>query len=85
MPANPGLQFTPPPQFEEHLWDDLLVKRNQHLLNEIDAHLQDSENIMVPWGAAHMPGLAREIQRSGFHLSETREFFVIRFGRKANK
>jgi len=34
---------------------------------------------MVPWGAAHMPGIAREIIKSGFHLAETREYMVIRF------
>jgi hypothetical protein len=33
----------------------------------------------VPWGAAHMPGIAREILKSGFHLAETREYVVIRF------
>ncbi len=66
----------------EKLFDDLLTKRNQHLLGEIEAHLQVSDNIMVPWGAAHMPGLAREIQKSGFHLSETTEVYVIRFGHR---
>ena len=76
------MQYTPPPGFEETLFDDLLTKRNQHLLNEIDAHLLVSDSIMVPWGAAHMPGLAREIQKSGFHLSETREVYVIRFGHR---
>jgi hypothetical protein len=75
------LNFTPPPGFEEQLFDDLLVKRNEHLLGEIESHLPETDNIMVPWGAAHMPGLARGIEKSGFHLSETREFVVIRFGR----
>jgi len=74
------MQFSPPPQFEEQLFDDLLTKRNEHLLGEIRSQLLVSDAIMVPWGAAHMPGLAREIQKSGFHLSETKEFFVIRFG-----
>jgi hypothetical protein len=42
--------------------------------------LPQSDNIIVPWGAAHMPGLAKEIQKSGFRLDETREYVVIRFG-----
>jgi hypothetical protein len=73
------MQYSPPPHFEGQLFDDLLKKRNQHLLEEIRAHLLQSDNIMVPWGVAHMPGIAREIQKSGFHLDETREYMVIRF------
>jgi len=73
-------QYSPPPQFEETLFNDLLVKRNEHLLGEIRSHLPTADNIMVPWGAAHMPGLAREIEKIGFHVAETHEFVVIRFG-----
>jgi hypothetical protein len=73
-------QYTPPPGFEKRLFDDLLTKRNEHLLGEIRANLKTSDNIMVPWGVAHMPGLAREIQKAGFHLSETKDYVVIPFG-----
>jgi len=73
------MRYSPSPQFEERLFDDILRKRNQHLLEEIQSYLPQSDNIMVPWGVAHMPGLAREIQKSGFRLSETREYVVIRF------
>lgn len=73
------MRYSPSPQFEERLFDDILRKRNQHLLEQIQSYLPQSDNIMVPWGVAHMPGLAREIQKSGFHLSETREYVVIRF------
>jgi hypothetical protein len=73
------MQYSPPPHFEEELFDDLLKKRNQHLLDEIQSHLVQSDNIMVPWGVAHMPGIAKEIQKSGFRLDETQEYMVIRF------
>ena len=76
-------QYSPRPGFEKRLFDDLLVKRNAHLLGEIRAHLETSDSIMVPWGVAHMPGLAREIQKEGFHLAETHDFVVIRFGHTA--
>ena len=72
-------QYSPPPHFEEQLFDDLLRKRNQHLLEEIKARLPESENLMVPWGVAHMPGIAGEIQKSGFRLVKTEEYRVIRF------
>ena len=73
------IQYSPPPHFEEHLLDDLLRKRNRRLLEEIKVRLAQSEHITVPWGAAHMPEIAREIQKSGFRLVETQEFVAIRF------
>jgi len=80
-----ALQYSPPPHFEEQLFDDLLGKRNQHLMGEIRARLSDSEQIIVPWGVAHMPGIAAEIQASGFRLDETRDYTVIRFRYKRTK
>ena len=78
------MEYSQPPHFEEQLIDDLLTKRNRRLLAEIDARLSQSENIIVPWGAAHMPGIAREIQKSGFRVDETRNYVAIRF-RSAGK
>ncbi len=39
------------PKVSEQLWDDLLVKRNQHLLEEIHTELARTNPIVVPWGA----------------------------------
>jgi len=72
-------RYSPPPNFEEQLFADLLGKRNQHLLEEIQARLPESDNLMIPWGAAHMPGIARGILKNGFHLDQTQEYMVIRF------
>ena len=73
------VQYAPSPDFENQLFDDLLIKRNQHLLEEIRDKLPQTEYIVVPWGVAHMPGIAREIQKIGFHLQATRQYTVIRF------
>jgi hypothetical protein len=73
------LQYSSSPVFLEQLLDDLLRKRNAHLLAQIQTHLSETEHIIVPWGVAHMPGLANEIQRAGFHLQETKDYEVIRF------
>lgn len=78
------VQYPEPPNFQVQLFDDLINKRNNHLLEEIRARLLQSENIIVPWGALHMPQIAREIQKSGFHLNETQEYVVIRFGSAGN-
>jgi hypothetical protein len=79
------VQYPQPPHFEVQLFDDLVGKRNQHLLGEIHARLLQSDNIMVPWGALHMPGIAREIQKSGFRLDGTQEYTVIRFHSVGNE
>ena len=73
------LEYSPPPHFEEQLIEDLLRKRNRHLVEEIQTRLAESANLMVPWGAAHMPGIAEGILAAGFHLSASREYTVIRF------
>jgi hypothetical protein len=79
------LQFQPPPGYEVELFNDLLHKRNVHLLGEIEAWLPEVDVLIIPWGAAHMPGIARGIQKSGFELDETREFTAIRFGSGESK
>ena len=72
-------QHPPPPGFEVQLFDDLLHQRNRHLLKEINTRLAQSNLLIVPWGAAHMPELAREIQKAGFRLDSTEEYMVLRF------
>lgn len=74
------MQYSPQPGFEKELFEDLLHKRNRHLLNEVQARLPETENIVIPWGAAHMPEIAKEIQKNGFRLEESRDYTVIRFG-----
>ena len=73
------MQCSMAPEFLEQLMDDLLWKRNRHLWEQIQGHLPETEHLIVPWGVAHMPGMAREIQQAGFHLEETKEYEVIRF------
>jgi hypothetical protein len=77
--AGTLMRYSPPPHFEEPLFDDLLNKRNRRVLEEIHARLSQPGNLIVPWGVAHMPGIARGIQKSGFRLDEARDYSVIRF------
>jgi len=73
------MQFVPPPGFEEELIEDLLTKRNRHLLEELTERLPETDHLIVPWGAAHMPGIARELEQAGFQLEETWVHVAIRF------
>jgi hypothetical protein len=75
----PLTQYAPPADIQTQIWDDLLHKRNRHLLGELKDHLADYDYVVIPWGAAHMPELAAEIQKSGFRLSDAKDYRVIRF------
>ena len=79
------LQDSSSPEDLEKVMEDILVKRNQHLLDEIQTRLAQWENLVVPWGAAHMPGIEAGIQRAGFHLDQTQEVVIIRFGSRRNQ
>lgn len=78
------MQFSAPSYFQDEFMDDLLTKRNQHVVEEIKSHLTETDNIMVPWGVAHMPGIAGEIQKAGFRLDSTQDYVVVQFRRRGN-
>ena len=67
------------PQLEKQLMEDILTKRNQHLLEVIQERLLTSDNIVVPWGAAHMPGISSGIEKLGFRVIEKNEYMALRF------
>jgi hypothetical protein len=69
------------PDLLEQVFDDLLTKRNHHLLGVLQERLPSARQIVVPWGAAHMPGIARGVLELGFRPMETQEYLAIRFGR----
>jgi len=73
------VQYSEPSSLQEQLFNDIIGKRNRHLLEEIQSRLPDSECIIVPWGAAHMPGIAKGIQNSGFRVFESEEYVAIQF------
>jgi len=68
-----GAAILPAPHFEEQLVEDLLRKRNRHLLEEIQARLPDS----TCWsclGRGPHAGIAAGLQAAGFRLGETRDY-----------
>jgi len=48
------------------VWRDIFELRNQHLLTEIDAALEDYERVVVPWGALHLPAIELAVTKDGF-------------------
>ncbi|MFC1461683.1 hypothetical protein ACFLQR_04115 [Verrucomicrobiota bacterium] len=47
------------------LWKDLVEFRNRRIIECITDHMQTYEHIVIPWGAAHMPGIERAILNWG--------------------
>jgi hypothetical protein len=78
------LECNPSDEVEQQLLEDVLLKRNRHVVEVLQARLAGSDNFIIPWGAAHMAGIAREIEKSGFHLVATRDYVSIRFGGKGS-
>ena len=78
------LEYSPSTRVQGAIINDILTKRNQHLVGEIQTYLSKSDDIMVPWGVAHMPGIAKGIQKAGFRLVETHKYMVIPFGGHSN-
>ena len=56
---------------------DILTRRNERLLGEIEDALLDYERVIVPWGALHMPWLEHEIEQRGFARTHSeRRLFI---------
>jgi hypothetical protein len=58
---------------------ELIEVRNAHLLTRISESLERYDRIVVPWGAAHMPGLETAIRADGFTLLSRKARRVVGF------
>jgi hypothetical protein len=67
------------PEALKGLWSDLLTRRNEHLLKELKRALTETTIVMVPWGAAHMPGIAAGVEADGFQVAERKRYRMVQF------
>ena len=79
------VSYSPTPEVEVEVLEDVLHKRSQHVVGEIRDRLTGPEMLIVPWGVAHMPEIAREVRGLGFRLEESGEYQVVRFGPGRNR
>jgi hypothetical protein len=79
---------------QELFWKDILELRNQRVLSGIDAATGRSdatklegtiENIIVPWGAAHMPGIERGLLERKATLEQHHDIELVRWKKLADK
>lgn len=59
------------------LWQDLVEMRNRRLLTCMHQFMQEYDNLLIPWGAAHMPGLEKEILKWGATLKNRKRVRVL--------
>src|SRR5262249_5354930 len=52
----------------EGVLTDILARRNEALLAALDAALAGHDDIVVPWGALHLPEVERALLARGFSL-----------------
>jgi hypothetical protein len=50
----------------ELVLSDILDKRNEHLIAQIEKALSTYDTIVVPWGAMHLPAIELQLQEWGF-------------------
>ncbi len=72
------------PNDTRSIMTDLLQKRNEHVLRQVDAELPSGRMILIPWGAAHLADLQAAILQRGFRESARFPRLAIPFGSKAD-
>jgi hypothetical protein len=54
------------PEHSRAFFADVVDKRNEHLVGEIERALGEYERVVVPWGALHLPGIEQTVLSWGF-------------------
>jgi len=57
--------------------EDVLHRRNEHLLGVLDEVLPREEVVVIPWGALHLRDVGRAVQADGFTCGEPRLIRMI--------
>ena len=60
-------------------FDELIDKRNAHVLTTFDQQIATRDQIVIPWGAQHMPGLEKGLLDRGFAVTGQHTRLVISF------
>lgn len=59
------------------IMEDIIETRNMKVVDGIRKALEKYPHVAVPWGAAHMPGIEREILKMDFQRTEVRRVQVF--------
>ncbi len=64
---------------QKRIESDLIHFRNQHLMEVFDSKQQQYDNIVIPWGAAHISDLKRRLVMRGYKLKTEIDSSLISF------
>ncbi len=64
---------------QEQVMQDILYARNDRLVVEIQASLQDYRRVIIPWGALHLMGIESWLRTHDFEQSGETERCALRF------
>ncbi len=67
------------PGIDQIVMNDILNKRNAHLVDAINAALRTHETLIVPWGALHLPFIEDTLKKQGFQETNRVDRPVVRF------
>jgi hypothetical protein len=54
------------PERSRAFFADVVDRRNEHLIGELERALREYERVVVPWGALHLPGIEQTVLSWGF-------------------
>lgn len=66
-------------RFQKLAFEDILDKRNAHLMTQIEASFPAYDRVIVPWGALHLPEVGDWLKENGFEEKERVERVAVSF------
>jgi len=69
------------PEVAAIVFEDIVSSRNSHLIANIMDFRSDYEEIVVPWGALHLPGIETAVEEMGFVRSSAAYVLLISWRR----
>ncbi|MBX2803138.1 MAG: TraB/GumN family protein [Myxococcales bacterium] len=70
-----ALSGTPDPE----LFREVVDLRNEGLLHVLREHQDDFRHVVIPWGAAHLPGVEAHLLAEGWELTGEQHTVLIRY------
>jgi hypothetical protein len=69
------------PEFQEIFWEDVLERRNAEVLRHLDDTLALAwPEVIIPWGAGHMPDLDAAVRARGFTVEREHRHRLVGWG-----
>lgn len=70
-------------QFSEEeavlVWSEVIDKRNKKLLAVFDDEAPSNPVVVIPWGAAHMPGIEQGLRERGYEIQSRETLNVVEY------